>query len=115
MFFDAIDKDALEGTPVLIGATAGTARHSLVTEHALRPMFAYLKAVIVPTAVFAASEDFGSTNGGTPSSRVDKAGTQLAALVEGNLHPPAIRPVTVTIHNPQAKPDFEAQLALLHS
>src|SRR3546814_2763617 len=74
MFFDAIDKDALEGTPVLIGATAGTARHSLVTEHALRPMFAYLKAVIVPTAVFAASEDFGSTNGGTLSSRVDKAG-----------------------------------------
>src|SRR3546814_75636 len=113
MFFDAIDKDALEGTPVLIGATAGTARHSLVTEHALRPMFAYLKAVIVPTAVFAASEDFGSTNGGTLSSRVDKAGTQLAALVAGNVDTRAIRPVTVTIDNPEDTPDFESMLASL--
>src|SRR3546814_5700710 len=73
MVFDAIDKDALEGTPVLIGATAETARHSLVTEHAIRPLFAYLKAVIVPTAVFAASEDFGSTNGDRKSTRLNSS------------------------------------------
>src|SRR3546814_15687273 len=106
MFFDAIDKDALEGTPVLIGATARTARHSLVTEHALRPMFAYLKAVIVPTTVFAASEDFGSTNGGTHSSRVDKTGTRRAALVAGNVAKRAIRPVPGTIDNPEATQHF---------
>ena len=45
-------------------ATAGTARHSLVLEHALRPLFSYLKASPVPTGVFAASEDFGSTADG---------------------------------------------------
>ncbi len=43
-FFDLIDPTALTGTPVLIGATGGTARHSLVLDHALRPLFAYLRA-----------------------------------------------------------------------
>src|SRR5882724_4803561 len=58
-FFDVIDKDALVGTPVLAAATGGTARHSLALEYALRPLFAYLRAVVVPTAVYAASEDWG--------------------------------------------------------
>ncbi|MGV9937892.1 FMN reductase, partial [Streptomyces olivaceoviridis] len=59
-FFDVLDKDALTGKPVLIGATGGTGRHSLVLEHALRPLFAYLRAVVVPTGVYAASEDWGA-------------------------------------------------------
>ncbi|MDT0616673.1 CE1759 family FMN reductase, partial [Streptomyces lancefieldiae] len=53
-FFDALsatDENALAGKPVLIAATGGTARHSLVLDHALRPLFAYLKAVVVPTGV----------------------------------------------------------------
>ena len=58
-FFDVLDDGLLRGLPVLLAATAGTARHSLVLEHAMRPMFAYLKATTVPTAVFAASEDWG--------------------------------------------------------
>jgi FMN reductase len=45
-FFDVLDRDALTGTPVLMGATAGTARHSLALEHALRPLFAYLRATV---------------------------------------------------------------------
>ena len=53
-FFDVLDKDALAGKPVLLGATAGTARHSLALEHAVRPLFSYLRAVSVPTAVYAA-------------------------------------------------------------
>ena len=44
-FVDLLDKDALIGKPVLIAATAGTPRHSLVLEHAMRPLFAYLRAV----------------------------------------------------------------------
>jgi FMN reductase len=61
-FFDVLsvsDKDALAGKPVLIAATGGTARHSLVLEHALRPLFAYLLSVVVPTGVYSASEDWG--------------------------------------------------------
>src|SRR3954468_23198913 len=64
-FTDVLDKDALAGKPVLIAATAGTARHSLALEHALRPLFAYLRAVVAPTAVFAAADDWGAGGDGT--------------------------------------------------
>jgi FMN reductase len=81
-FFDVLDEGALAGTPVLLAATAGTARHSLVIEHALRPMFAYLKAVAVPSGVFAASEDWGSVRAEQSlGRRVEAAATELAALV----------------------------------
>jgi FMN reductase len=62
-FFDVLDKEALVGKPVLLGATAGTARHSLALEHAVRPLFSYLRAVTVPTAVFAATEDWAGAGG----------------------------------------------------
>lgn len=78
MFFDALDKDALAGTPVLIAAAAGSARHSLVLDHAMRPLFAYLRAVVVPTGIFAATEDFGSHG---LSDRITRAAAELATLV----------------------------------
>ncbi|MFJ2935143.1 FMN reductase [Streptomyces sp. NPDC087219] len=88
-FFDLIDPAALTGTPVLIGATGGTARHSLVLDHALRPLFAYLRALVVPTAVYAASEDWGT--GGDEASptgwgdglptRITRAGNEFADTV----------------------------------
>jgi FMN reductase len=77
-FFDVLEPDALEGKPVLMAATAGTARHSLVLEHALRPLFSYLHAAPVPTAVFAASEDFGSRG---LADRVERAAGELADAV----------------------------------
>ncbi|MGW0996775.1 FMN reductase [Streptomyces sp. NPDC002520] len=79
-FFDVLDKDALAGKPVLIAATGGSARHSLVLEHALRPLFTYLRAVVVPTAVYAASEDWGAE--GLPE-RVERAAGELSALMTG--------------------------------
>jgi FMN reductase len=79
-FFDVLEPETLAGTPVLLGATAGTPRHSLVLEHAMRPLFSYLRAVVVPTAVFAASEDFGSTG---LADRVERAAAELASLVAG--------------------------------
>ncbi|MEW2393279.1 FMN reductase [Streptomyces venezuelae] len=80
-FFDAVsgfDKDALAGTPVLVAATGGTARHSLVLDHALRPLFAYLRAVVAPTGVYAASEDWGAEG---LAERLDRAGAELARLM----------------------------------
>lgn len=90
-FFDVLPEDTLRAAPVLMGATAGTARHSLVTESALRPLFAYLKAIPTTLAVFAASEDFGASwetsgaadEGGAPlGERIERAGEELAGLVE---------------------------------
>ncbi|MER6460750.1 FMN reductase [Streptomyces sp. NPDC048409] len=79
-FFDVLDQEALAGKPVLIAATGGTARHSLVLDHALRPLFAYLRAVVVPTGVYAASEDWGAEG---LESRVERAAGELAALMTG--------------------------------
>jgi FMN reductase len=83
-FFDVLEDGTLEGEPVLIGATAGTARHSLVLDFAMRPLFAYLRADVVPTGVFAASSDFGSgstVTGGSLSARIDRAASELADKV----------------------------------
>jgi FMN reductase len=83
-FIDVLDPDALSGMPVLLGATGGTERHSLALEYAMRPLFSYLHAVVVPTTVYAASSDWGSTGdastGGLPE-RIDRAASELAALV----------------------------------
>lgn len=89
-FFDVLDKDALIGTPVLLGATAGTARHSLALEFAMRPLFAYLRALPVPTGVFAASEDWAGGGSSALSGRIDRAAGELADVVTGR--PAAARP-----------------------
>ncbi|MEV6932295.1 CE1759 family FMN reductase [Dactylosporangium sp. NPDC051485] len=88
-FFDVLGDDVLRDKPVLLGATGGTARHSLALEHALRPMFAYLRAVVAPTTVFAATEDWAAGGDNGLADRVARAGAELAALVA------AREPVTV--------------------
>ncbi|MEX3101850.1 oxidoreductase [Streptomyces sp. V2] len=93
-FFDLLDKDSLAGKPVLIAATGGTARHSLVLDHALRPLFSYLRAVVLPTGVYAASEDWGAE--GLPA-RIERAAEELAALLHGS---PGVRP-------PKPRDEFE--------
>src|ERR1700722_620225 len=80
-FFDVLDPDALRGKPVLIAATGGTARHSLALEHAIRPLFSYLRTMTVPTAVFAATDDWGSTGRAELTARIERAGGGLAELV----------------------------------
>jgi FMN reductase len=90
-FFDVLDPESLTGTPVLVAATAGTARHSLVLDHALRPLFSYLRAAIVPTGVFAATEDFGSTAAGRLQERVERAAGELSALLTASAPPSAVR------------------------
>jgi FMN reductase len=92
-FFDVLEEGTLDGKPVLVAATAGTTRHSLALEFALRPLFAYLRADVVPTAVFAASEDFGATGpSGGLSARVDRAGRELADAVQGRARSQPVDP-----------------------
>ncbi|MBF6067816.1 FMN reductase (NADPH) [Nocardia farcinica] len=85
-FFDVLEPDSLTGMPVLLGATGGTERHSLALEHALRPMFAYLRSIVVPTAVYAASADWGGGDAGEGlDRRIDRAAGELAELVAGRV------------------------------
>lgn len=81
-FFDVLPEDALADLPVLIAATGGTDRHSLVLEHALRPMFTYLHATVSPTAVFASTDDFGRRGHDDPlDRRIGRAGADFAHLL----------------------------------
>lgn len=75
MFFDVLDPDSLTGVPMAVAATAGTPRHSLVLDHAVRPLMNYLRADVVPTAVFAATEDFATVELG---ARIRRAAGELA-------------------------------------
>ncbi|MFE2345691.1 MULTISPECIES: FMN reductase [Kitasatospora] len=108
-FVDVLDKDALTGKPVLIAATGGTARHSLALEHAVRPLFAYLRAVVVPTAVFAASEDWGA-NGtdGSLAGRIARAAGELTESLAG-------RPATPRARAAEQVVPFAQQLAALRA
>ena len=107
-FFDVIDPELLRGKPVLIGATGGSERHSLALEHAIRPLFSYLHAFVVPTSVYAASAGWGTAGAGAAvSERIDRAGSELAGLITrtgatGPVDPYADVPDFVTLLDPRS-------------
>ena len=82
-FIDVLDPDSLTGKPVLIGANAGTARHSLAIDYAIRPLFAYLHAEPVSTGVFAASADWGGAADSVAplADRIARGARELADAV----------------------------------
>lgn len=83
-FFDVLPPESLADMPVLLGATGGTERHSLVLEHALRPMLSYLHAIVSPRGVYAATDDFGARAEGTGlSSRITAAAADFTRLARG--------------------------------
>lgn len=90
MFFDVLDDQALAGKPVLIAATGGTERHSLVLDFALRPLFSYLKAIVLPTGVYAASSDWGA-GASKLHARIERAATELVDAM-GNERRVAVDP-----------------------
>lgn len=94
LLVDALPLGSLDGVPVLLGATGGSARHSLVIEHGLRPLFAYLRATTTSTSVFAATEDWGSPV--ELDTRIARAGRELAVLVRGASAPAAVDPYDPT-------------------
>lgn len=78
-FFQVLDDDLIIAKPVILAATAGTARHALVVDEQMRSLFAYLRALTVPTSLFAASEDWNDSTLGT---RIDRAALELVLLME---------------------------------
>jgi FMN reductase len=78
-FFHVLDNDLIIAKPVILAATAGTARHALVVDDQMRALFAFLRAMTVPTSLFAAPEDWSDTGLG---KRVDRAALELVLLME---------------------------------
>ncbi len=78
-FVDVLDDDLIIARPVVLAATAGTARHALVVDDQMRSMFAYLRALTIPTSLFAAPEDWGDP---ALNNRIDRAAVELVLLME---------------------------------
>jgi FMN reductase len=78
-FFHVLDNDLLIAKPVILAATAGTARHALVVDDQMRSLFAYLRTMTVPTSIFAATEDWTA---GELNRRIDRAALELILLME---------------------------------
>lgn len=81
-FADVLDNDLLIAKPVILAATAGTSRHAMVVDEQLRPLFAFLRAMPVPTSLFAAPEDWGSS---TLGDRIERAATELVLLLQSGV------------------------------
>lgn len=82
-FFDILETGTLTGKPVLMAATGGTERHSLMIDFAMRPLLSYLGALPVRTGVFAATSDFGGPQAGALAGRVRQATDELADAIVG--------------------------------
>ena len=81
-FIDVLDNDLLVAKPVLLAATGGSARHALVIDDQMRPLFAYLRALTLPTSIYAAPEDWGASELG---ERIERAATELTVLLRAGI------------------------------
>jgi FMN reductase len=78
-FFQVLDNDLLIAKPVVLAATGGSARHALVADDQLRPLFAYLRTMTVPTSLYAAPEDWSDP---ALAKRIERAAFELVLLME---------------------------------
>lgn len=81
--FDLVDHEALVGRHILLAANGGSHRHALVVDHQLRPLFAFFRALAVPSAIYAAEADYAgyTIEPGPLRERIDEAAAQAAALL----------------------------------
>lgn len=93
--FDLVDPNALVDRPVLLAANGGSDRHALVVDHQLRPLFAFFRALTVPSAVYAAESDFDgyTLRSDALRARIAEAAGQAARLLA--VRPQAVAPLRV--------------------
>ena len=83
VFFDLFAQRALVGKVGIAIATGGAPGHQLVLDHGLRPLFASVGAVVVPTGVYAVDAEFDA---GVPHAgvleRIERAVEESVLLAE---------------------------------
>lgn len=90
--FDFIDPKALNGVPVILGATGGGDKHALIVEHQLRPLFGFFGAWTVPSGVYASDQLYDGSRFADPTvlERIDTAARQAVDAVrlrQQSFHP----------------------------
>jgi FMN reductase len=104
-FFDLLDLESLRDVPVILGATGGGERHSMVLDHALRPLLSFFGAQTVPTALFATERDFDAEQ--KPSTAIEGRAQRAAKQAAAMLQPPFARRLGA-----QLSAELEAHLTL---
>lgn len=81
--FDLVDFNALEVKPAILAATGGSPLHGLMTEHQLRPLLSFFRALTLPTTLYAVEADFADYRLANPAieARIERAATEAAAFV----------------------------------
>ena len=99
--FDLVHQRALEGTPVLLAATGGSERHSLILEHHLRPLFSFFQAVTLPLGVYGVESEFENYRVASPTlqERVVRTVERAIPLIL-HLHPEAHKPQPANVQAP---------------
>lgn len=65
--FDLVDMSRMKGKRVLLAATGGSDRHTLVIDHHMRPLFAFFQALVLPVGVYAGPSDIISGKVANPA------------------------------------------------
>jgi len=86
-FFDLVELAALKGAFVVVAAVGGGEKHCLMLEYALKPLFGFFQAIVLPSGVYAAERDFagGEVVGASVLARIDDVVAELAAIFQGPL------------------------------
>ncbi len=84
--FDLVDQYALVDVPVILAATGGSERHTLVIEHQLRPLFGFFQAATAPLGVYAHSSEFDTFEivNTTLRARIERAAERAVASLVPN-------------------------------
>lgn len=82
--FDFIEPVKLAGRPVVLTATGGGLRHSLVVEHSMRPLFGFFASHIAPTSIYAGPDCIANDAVLDPAigKRIASAASELSALID---------------------------------
>ncbi|GAA1836913.1 FMN reductase [Agromyces salentinus] len=87
--FDFVGQYALIDKPVLLAATGGSDRHSLIIEHQFRPLFSFFQALTLPIGVYASDTDFVDyrVDSAELRSRIDQAISRGVPVVRSSVLP----------------------------
>jgi FMN reductase len=89
--FDLVDQYALTGKPVILAATGGSDRHTLMIEHELRPLMGFFSAAAVSTGIYATETAFRGYHLASDDirQRIVKAAREAVRLIGPRYHPRA--------------------------
>ncbi|MFT3731806.1 MAG: FMN reductase [Hyphomicrobium sp.] len=99
--FDLVDHKRFASKPVILAATGGSPLHGLVIEHQLRPLFGFLNALTLPTAIYAVESDFSNyllTNDAV-RERIDRSVAEAVVQLARYQSPQSISASVVAVSN----------------